>query len=199
MLLHYGNVIEGHRLLFQSKAHIWLPISDSLWSRLYLAPFPRYSTAKEVENHPTLVWTPNRRTLFEFHCETYYAKSWDIFLLFSENHVILTQLCRHNAVVSQTDRQHITTVAELCNTIVTYGKCNASEEFLCLFYLLQLTSSHYSSHLLCSIGIKLRYAFGLGCTGFNFFKSGQGRIWNCKSDQVQILLSCIWHRWVTSS
>ena len=47
------KVVQGH-------ANIWLPISDYRWPRLYLAPFPRYSSAKEVD-HPTLVWTPKSR------------------------------------------------------------------------------------------------------------------------------------------
>jgi len=40
------KVIQGHRLLLQPKAHIWLPISDLLLPKLYLTPFPRYSIAK---------------------------------------------------------------------------------------------------------------------------------------------------------
>ena len=48
------KVVQGHRNLQKSKAHgsyKWL----IMWISLYVAPFPRYIVAKEVENHTTLV------------------------------------------------------------------------------------------------------------------------------------------------
>jgi len=43
------KVVQGYWRLHKSKAHIWFPISDKLWSKLYFAPFPRESAAKVVE------------------------------------------------------------------------------------------------------------------------------------------------------
>ena len=65
---------------------------------------------------------PNPGTPIEFRRQTYHAKSWDISLLFCETAWFSLQLFCHNTLVSQTDRQHVMTVAELCNAISTFGK-----------------------------------------------------------------------------
>jgi len=46
-----GTIIQGHRLLLQSKA-IWLPVSAQLSPKFYLVPFQRYSIAKSKTNPP---------------------------------------------------------------------------------------------------------------------------------------------------
>ena len=58
----------------------WKPIYDILLliivtKALYIATILRHSATKEVENHPTIVWAPNRGTPFEFRRQIYHAKS----------------------------------------------------------------------------------------------------------------------------
>jgi len=54
------KVIQGHRLLLRSKAHILHTISDQFSSKLYLTQFPTYTVANSIENHPTPVWAPDQ-------------------------------------------------------------------------------------------------------------------------------------------
>jgi len=74
--------------------------------RLYITPFPRYSAAKEVENHPTILssQTTNERTPMNFAAKFIVQKLRHFAILSSDNRVILT-----SAISSQyspvTDRQ----------------------------------------------------------------------------------------------
>jgi len=68
------KVIQGHRLLLQSKAYMWLPISDLLSPKLYLAPFPRYSVANS-ETTPPQFESPDQGDPFEFCNQTWQARS----------------------------------------------------------------------------------------------------------------------------
>jgi len=78
---------------------------EFLWPMLYLAPFPRFSAVKEIENHLTLICVPFEETCYNFVVKLIMPKSWDISLHFSENRMVL----------ALDARGHIMKVAELCN------------------------------------------------------------------------------------
>jgi len=51
------KVIQSHRVWYQSKAHMWLPISELYKLSSYLAPFPRYRpSVRYVKNR--YIWLP---------------------------------------------------------------------------------------------------------------------------------------------
>ena len=50
------KVIQGHRLLLQLKADIWLPISDQLSPKLYLT-VSKIQHSEDETNHLNLDWS----------------------------------------------------------------------------------------------------------------------------------------------
>jgi len=97
---------------------------------IYHAPFLRYSTAKEVENHPTLVWAPiEGRTRSNFvaklimlnvepFCYFLVKTAWCCFSRFVTMHLHH----RRTDNIQTDDRQH-NDIAKLCNAVATIGCC----------------------------------------------------------------------------
>jgi len=56
-------------------------------------------------------------TAFEVRRQTYQAKSWDFYLLFMKTAQYYLQSFCHNTLLSQ----KITTIAERCDVIATFG------------------------------------------------------------------------------
>jgi len=105
------KVTRGHRLLFQSKACIWLSIGD-LWLKFqaYLTPFPRYSAAKSKTARPTL--SPQSRGPLRISSSNFPRKNRDIWILFQRKKSSQLQSFWHNTLTSQTKTVERQTIDE---------------------------------------------------------------------------------------
>ena len=76
------KIIGGQKILYHSKAHIWLPIWLLWTTSLYLVPFSRYSTSKflgfDLDLWPLkVIWGPKKFIPFESPYMTCYLTSMD--------------------------------------------------------------------------------------------------------------------------
>ena len=101
---------QGHRSWYQSKEHMWLPVSDHSNLAVSPIPFSRYRRLK-IENglfSPPLhcLTLPRSGGALEFRDETYPAKTIGMGL-YGVNFIIITSTVLYDTSVWQTDGRAI--------------------------------------------------------------------------------------------